>query len=282
MTIKQPISPDVKSVAPGLRWCILLGILSLALFSACNPGNGPQIANEQDEPNFRRGRQMERSGQNQIALEAFLKVIEKRGEDAPESHLEAGLIYLNHMKDPIAAIYHFKKYLELKPNSLQAQQVEGLKKTAWRELAAQFPGGPFDAQLEVQDQIEKLTAENATLREEIARLTSDRAVLAARAAQNNARLPAASRGDSGAVQSVVPVLSGAVVPVEQAVRMPPTSPGASRASGQTYVIQRGDTLWKISEKVYGNGRHWQEIFDLNKDRIRSPSDLVVGVELRLP
>jgi len=67
---------------------------------------------------------MERSGQNQIALEAFLKVIEKRGDDAPESHLEAGLIYLNHIKDPIAAIYHFRKYIEIKPNSARGQQVE--------------------------------------------------------------------------------------------------------------------------------------------------------------
>ena len=52
--------------------------------------------------------------------------------------------------------------------------------------------------------------------------------------------------------------------------------------GFWYTVQPGDTLWKISEKVYGNGRRWQEIFDLNKDRVRSPSDLVVGVELRMP
>jgi tetratricopeptide (TPR) repeat protein len=260
-----------------------MGIVALVLFSACNPGNGPRIPTEEDEPNFRRGRQMERTGQNQIALEAFLKVIEKRGDDAPESHLEAGLIYLNHIKDPIAAIYHFRKYLEIKPNSLRAQQVEGLQKTAMRELAAKMPGRPFDAQLEVQEQIEKLTAENATLRNEIARLTSDRSMAQAPGpARNPAPVSNPDRGNTGTVESVVPVPAGSVVPIDSSVRLPPTPPANQRSSGQTYVIQRGDTLWKISEKVYGNGRHWQEIFDLNKDRIRTPTDLTVGVELRLP
>ena len=266
-----------------MLWCFFLGLASLVLFSACNPGNGPRIPTEEDEPNFRRGRQMERSGQNQIALEAFLKVIEKRGDDAPESHLEAGLIYLNHIKDPIAAIYHFRKYLEIKPNSLRAQQVEGLQKTAMRELAAKMPGRPFDAQLEVQEQIEKLMAENATLRNEIARLTSGRsAAQATSPARNPPPRPIPDRGNSGTVQSVVPVPAGSVVPIDSTVRMPPTPPANQRSTGKTYVIQPGDTLWKISEKIYGNGRHWQEIFDLNKDRVRTPTDLVVGVELRLP
>ena len=35
---------------------------------------------------------------------------------------------------------------------------------------------------------------------------------------------------------------------------------------QHYRVQRGDSLWKISEKLYGIGTRWQEIFDLNKDK----------------
>lgn len=226
---------------------------------------------------------MERSGQNQIALEAFLKVIEKRGDDAPESHLEAGLIYLNHIKDPIAATYHFRKYLEIEPNGVRVQQVQGLLKTAMREIAAMMPGRPFEAQLEVQEQIEKLTAENVTLRNEIARLTSERtAAQAAVPPRSSTQSPGQDRGNSESVQPVVPVPAGSVVPIDSTVRMPPTPPANQRGAGKTYVIQPGDTLWKISEKVYGNGRHWQEIFDLNKDRIRTPTDLTVGVELRLP
>ena len=54
-------------------------------------------------------------------MTAFLKVIDKRGEDAPESHLEVGLLYLQHINDPLSAIYHFRKFLALRPNSQQGR-----------------------------------------------------------------------------------------------------------------------------------------------------------------
>ena len=54
----------------------------------------------------------------------FLKVIQKRGlNESPESHLEVGLLYQFHFKDPIAAIFHYRKFRELKPNSPQADLV---------------------------------------------------------------------------------------------------------------------------------------------------------------
>jgi len=80
----------------------------------------PSLGMETNEPYYRQGDQLKRQGRYQEALAAYLKVIEKRNEDAPESQLEAGLIYQQYLKDPIYAIYHFRKYLELEPNSRQA------------------------------------------------------------------------------------------------------------------------------------------------------------------
>ncbi len=54
------------------------------------------------------------------------------------------------------------------------------------------------------------------------------------------------------------------------------------AKAKTYTVQRGDTLGEISMKTLGTSRRWQEIVDLNKDRIRDPQNIPVGVELRLP
>ena len=38
-----------------------------------------------------------------------------------------------------------------------------------------------------------------------------------------------------------------------------------------YVVQVGDTLWGIAEKVYGDGSLYPEIFEANKDKIKNPS-----------
>lgn len=42
---------------------------------------------------------------------------------------------------------------------------------------------------------------------------------------------------------------------------------------QHYRVQPGDSLWKISEKFYGIGTRWQDIFQANKDQIQNP-DLI--------
>lgn len=54
-------------------------------------------------------------------------------------------------------------------------------------------------------------------------------------------------------------------------------------TARTYTVQAGDTLHKISTKVYGNTAMWEKIYDLNRDVIGSkPSNLRVGMTLRLP
>jgi tetratricopeptide (TPR) repeat protein len=96
--------------------------------AGCGPGETSVLIAEVDDASYREGQQLVKQGRPQEALANYLKVIARRAESAPESHLEAGLIYRQHIKDPIAAIYHFRKYLEQQPNSRQAplvrQQIE--------------------------------------------------------------------------------------------------------------------------------------------------------------
>ena len=58
------------------------------------------------------------------------------------------------------------------------------------------------------------------------------------------------------------------------------APAAGAASGNTYTIQKGDTLWKIATAKYGDGKKWHEIADANPGL--SPSDLRVGQTISLP
>ena len=103
---------------------------------------------EADEPDFRQGQQLERQGNPKQALTAFLKVIAKRHDEAPESHLEAGLICAQHMKNPIEAIYHFNKYLELQPAILAARRKlvrQRRIEAAKRDFARTLPAQPLES-----------------------------------------------------------------------------------------------------------------------------------------
>ncbi|HVY63111.1 MAG TPA: LysM peptidoglycan-binding domain-containing protein [Planctomycetota bacterium] len=51
---------------------------------------------------------------------------------------------------------------------------------------------------------------------------------------------------------------------------------------KTYTVQRGDTLQKISQKLYGTTKNWQKIFDANKSKLKKPDMIVVGMVLQIP
>ncbi len=51
---------------------------------------------------------------------------------------------------------------------------------------------------------------------------------------------------------------------------------------QTYVVQAGDSLSAISERVYGDPKYWDTIFEHNKDKISDPNVIEPGQELVIP
>lgn len=51
---------------------------------------------------------------------------------------------------------------------------------------------------------------------------------------------------------------------------------------QFYVIEKGDTLWKIAEKAYGNGAKYQQIVDANLEVIKDANKIFPGQKIRIP
>jgi len=53
--------------------------------------------------------------------------------------------------------------------------------------------------------------------------------------------------------------------------------------GTEYTIVRGDNLWKIAEKTYGNGFNWVKIYEANKSVLGSnPREITIGAKIVLP
>ena len=165
-------------------------------WAGCGDSERFSDASEADEPNYREGQSLLKAGRRQEALTAFLKVIDKRRDDAPESHLEVGLLYAQHINDPLSAIYHFRKYLALRPNSPQAPLVRQRIDAAIRDFARTLPAQPLDgSQLQRVDLVatlDRLKQENEALKQQLADTRAGRGLPAVSAtAEPPASSPAA-------------------------------------------------------------------------------------------
>lgn len=49
-----------------------------------------------------------------------------------------------------------------------------------------------------------------------------------------------------------------------------------------HTVEKGDTLWAVSEKAYGNGSKYEIIFEANKPMLSHPDKIYPGQVLRIP
>lgn len=50
----------------------------------------------------------------------------------------------------------------------------------------------------------------------------------------------------------------------------------------SHTVVPGDTLWRMSQKYYGHGGHFMEIFNANVEQLNSPNLINPGMILRIP
>ena len=48
------------------------------------------------------------------------------------------------------------------------------------------------------------------------------------------------------------------------------------------IIRRGDSLWRISRRVYGRGVRYSTIYLANKDKVRNPNRIWPGQVMMIP
>ena len=68
----------------------------------------------------------------------------------------------------------------------------------------------------------------------------------------------------------------------QIVYSEPSGNSGINASAEYYVVQKGDTLQKISGKVFGTTQKWKIIYEANKNVLKSPDRIRAGQKLVIP
>jgi nucleoid-associated protein YgaU len=280
-------------------------VLAFGLVGAgCGPGESLGLSAETDDAAYREGQQLVKQGRPQEALSTFLRVIARRGEASPESHLEAGLIYKQHIKDPIAAIYHFRKYLEQQPNSRQAPLVRQQIEAAKRDFGRTLPNQPLDSRevrLDGFDQRERLERENEQLRNELSILRGisgstpsslGSVPRGATAESVDARLPAPAAADETSAITLAPIAKREPEPSAD-FQTPSNIVGArSKASapsptgGRRHTVAAKDSLYAIAKKYYGaaTNARVQALIEANRDVLPAGAGtpLKEGMTLKIP
>ncbi len=57
---------------------------------------------------------------------------------------------------------------------------------------------------------------------------------------------------------------------------------APKSKPKTYTVVKGDCLWNIAKKFYGNGSKYKKIYNANKDKIKNPNKILPGQKLTIP
>lgn len=214
-----------------------LGAAGCLFWTGCFPPSRGQTP-EEKESHFITGKNRVNAMDYTGAVKSFEKALEVNPRSAA-AHFELGCLFLNHEKDPAAAIYHFQSYLKLSPGAHDAEVIKQHIMGCKQELAKQVSLGPITAGQ--QRDLERLAEENKRLQEESRRsreeLASLRLFLATNRPPVNPQLPGRS-GTENRLES-----AGAAVVGGGASSAPGVTPGR-----RTYIVRQGDTMAAIARR----------------------------------
>ena len=251
---------------------IMAAALAVGLLAGCTSQVPEQDALEFNYPAIRKARAKLREGDKQSALVLLNKALDEKPKMA-QAHLEVAQLYDDYNRNYVCAIYHYERYLELRPQTEKREMIEGFIRKDRIAFAAsvaeQVPG--------LDKKVQALQEDNDRLKQDLRQVRGNLARRIAAPPPSPPRSVVVLRrgelADRPLPATQVPVAAGAPVSEPEP---------AGKPSGTTYRVQRGDTLSAVAARVYHNPRKWKTIYDANRDTLGRSQKLKVGQVIIIP
>jgi tetratricopeptide (TPR) repeat protein len=286
----------------------LAAALALAGCDQVNKDSAAAQTDDSNNPNYKQAQQ-DLDNNNPTGAIADYEAALGANPKLAGAHYELGVIYGDKMNDPVSSIYHFKRFIDLSPNSDKKDQVQALIDKESTVFAASLPNSSAPS----ADDMEKLQNENATLKKQVSDATTTitklqaqlsrhhlTAVASAEPAPSGPMLaqatpsdpsPVVSTDTGGSTSNGAAATPPKALPVDQATAAAgnadtqggdTNSAPVSLADARSYKVVKGDSYWKIAKKMYpGDTKNGvQKIQDANKETMGKP--LKIGQVLVIP
>jgi tetratricopeptide (TPR) repeat protein len=253
-----------------MRTFILPLFAALLVLTGCNE-NGPTTdAEDERNPLVNSGQEYVEQGNYDEAIAVFKKALDDNPMMA-RPHLDLAVIYQQYKINYIHAIYHFDRYLELRPATEKTDMINEQKLKVAKALANTLINNSPEVKKVIQER-NQLIQQNTELKRQLSTALKNRKTTSTPA-------PATQ---TTTTQTIPKSTSPVAVAPKQAPK-PVAKPAETAApKHQIYHVVSGDTLTKIATKYYDDAGKWDIIFEANKDTMRSAGDLRVGQTLVIP
>ena len=216
---------------------------------------------EERDPDVKKALAKKKANDIGGAIKLYQKALDRKPTMALP-HLELGILFDDKKKDYVRAIYHYQRYLELRPNA-EEKKIEIVKRLidiAEMSFAASLPDRPSSA----IRQIAALKKENELLKQKF----EDFGVIS-----HPAGTPKANPKKNGSDKKTNPGRRSRPVAPDDGHPKPPVD---------KYLVQSGDNLSSIARTMYNDPDKWELIYKANRNTLSSPSALKIGQTLIIP
>ena len=272
------------------------------VLSACND----YVGKEKSHPLYVKAAKEKSAGEYKEAArcyEEFLLICPK----SSRTHHELGNLYSDNLNDPLRAVYHYRKWMEMNPDDkTNYEDVRLLAETAQKNLfkklkeeykdsaeakqAAEELQKLKDQLAQAQNSLKQVEEQNQKMKETLLAVKAEREKMNAQiAARNKQNLAAAAAAEKNAAAPAAAAKANPATPAAaaQGKAVPAAAKGKEPAApaGKTvtsYKVQPGDTLIKVSVKCYGTPRYYHLIVNANRGRIGRNNQIRIGQTLVIP
>jgi len=249
-----------------------------------------------ETPTFRAARERFELRDFDGAIRLYHEVL-RENPDMARAHFNLGLIYDERKGDNISAIYHYRHFLRLKPDSPEAASVVQWIRRAELSFAAQLPNSPIENKEEftkLQRENMQMHAELIEMRRQISKLQSDLQNAISARERLEQRVAAASEKNTR-VSETSPPQTPSHSPSEHAAReqspqiqtasVQSSAVKSQASSGRSHHVQPGETLFSIARAYYPDrpvGEGVRLLLSANAGQLTDANKLRPGMTLNIP